>query len=139
MTKKNTKTTTEEIPFLDANDATQDQVNAVLDEIQASLHKTLKREEDFETMIAIATKTNFNIPKEAVSLIRAMQRMMAKQLGFTNRAVQLLCVKHGLSALRPEKMKMILINKQRMTPSARAWVREQQKIENEERENASKE
>jgi hypothetical protein len=137
-TKKN-KSNPEEIPFLDLNDATQDQFDTVFDTVHASLHKTLKAEDDFEIALTLASKTNANDPKEAVSLIRAMQRMMAKQIGYTPRAMQLLCIKHGLRVLRPEELKVVLINKQRMTSQAHAWCREQSKIENKECENAAEE
>ena len=64
-----------------------------------------------------------------VALIRDLQKETAEALGYTLPAVRQICKTSGISALNPRRLKMVLVNKQRMTPQVRAWCRAQHKIE----------
>ena len=124
---------TQDSKFLSIEYATQDQVTAALDAAYDSLHRTIHAERDLETLTQIALNADFSDIKSATALTRSVQRMMARAIGYTDRAMQLLCVKHGLSVLNPERLQIVLINKQRKSASARAWIREQEEIKQAER------
>ena len=119
--------------FLSIDDATQDQVTASLDAAYDSLHRTIHAERDLEVLLQIAMNADFSDVKSATALTRSLQHTMAAAIGYTDRAMQLLCVKHGLSVLNPERLQIVLINKQRNSASARAWIREQEEIKQAER------
>ena len=114
---------TTENDFIGVDDATQEQINAALDVAANSLHSCLKGPDDFELMAALCSQVGFEDPSEGLRLIRSLIRMMADQIGYTERGMTRLLERHGLRCLRPDKLKMVLINQQRMTPESRAWVK----------------
>jgi hypothetical protein len=125
--------------FTSVEDATQEQVDAALNTAENGLHKFLKAPADYELMAALCSQVGFDDPGEGLRLIRSLIRMMADQIGYTERGMAKLLERNGLRCLRPEKLKMVLLNQQRMTPNARVWIRERTKIEKKEHRDAKEE
>ena len=122
--------------FTSVEDATQEQVDAALNTAENGLHKFLKTPADYKLMAALCSQVGFDDPGEGLRLVRSFIRIMADQIGYTSRGMEKLLEKNGLRCLRPEKLKMALINQQRMTATARVWIREQTAAE--QAENAKK-
>ena len=123
--------------FTSVENATKEQVDAALNTAENGLHKFLKTAADYELMAALCSQVGFDYPGEGLRLIRSLIRMMADQIGYTSRGMEKLLEKNGLRCLRPDRLKMALINQQRMTATARVWIREQ--TEAEQAEKAEKE
>ena len=111
--------------FTSVEDATQEQVDTALNTAENGLHKYLKTAADYELMAGLCSQVGFDDPGEGLRLIRSLIRMMADQIGYTSRGMEKLLEKNGLRCLRPDRLKMALINQQRMTATARVWIREQ--------------
>ena len=86
-----------------------------------ALAKSLHNESDWRVLFAICSKCEDGT--EGLRCIRSVQNYMADQIGYTKAAFARLCVSHGLRCLKPEVLKMVLINQQRVRPSARAWLK----------------
>jgi hypothetical protein len=114
---------TTENDFIGVDDATEEQINAALDVAANGLHNCLKAPDDFELMAALCSQVGFEDSSEGLRLVRSLIRMMAAQIGYTERGMTRLLERHGLRCLRPDRLKMVLINQQRMTPESRAWVK----------------
>jgi len=128
MLKKTTPETDDDI-FVDADDATQEQFYAMLDHAQEGMRNCLKTQADYDIMMALCSRCNFNTPTEGLSLIRAMQQKISKAIGITNRSFQKKCEKEGLRILNLKTLKVVLINQERMNPATRKWVREYEDYE----------
>ena len=123
--------------FTSVDDATKEQVDAALNTAENGLHKYLKTAADYELMASLCSQVGFDDPGEGLRLVRSLIRIMAGQIGYTSRGMEKLLQKNGLRCLRPDRLKMALINQQRMTATARVWIREQ--TEAEQAEKAEKE
>jgi hypothetical protein len=119
--------------FLSYDDATKKQRAAVVDMAESTFYHSIRAEQDKDWIQNTSAKVDQSKPEDVVVLIRYLQSETAKQLEYTVQAVRHICKTHGMSALLPTRLKLILINKQRSTPSVRAWIRSQQEIENAER------
>ena len=128
MLKKTTPETDDDI-FIDADEATQEQFYAMLDHAQEGMRNCLKTQADYDIMMALCSRCNFNTPTEGLSLIRAMQQKISKAIGITNRSFQKKCEKEGLRILNLKTLKVVLINQERMNPATRKWVREYEDYE----------
>ena len=85
-----------------------------------ALAKSLHNESDWRVLFAICSKCEDGT--EGLRCIRSVQNFMAEEIGYTKAAFARLCVSNGLRCLKPEVLKMVLINQQRMRPSAREWI-----------------
>jgi hypothetical protein len=119
--------------FLFYNDSTKKQRAAVVDLAESSFHHSIRRDQDKDWLQQMCANVDQRKPEEAVVLIRYLQKAMADELEYTVQAVRQLCKTHGISALQPARLKLILINKTRSTPPVRAWIRKQQAVEQEAR------
>ena len=120
--------------FLFYYDATKKQRAAVVDLAESSFHHSIRRDQDKDWLQQMCMNVDQRKPEEGVVLIRYLQKAMAEELEYTVQAVRQLCKTHGISALLPTRLKIILINKTRSTPPVRAWIRKQQAVEQEARE-----
>ena len=118
--------------FTSVDDATKEQVDAALNTAENGLHKYLKTAADYELMASLCSQVGFDDPGEGLRLVRSLIRIMAGQIGYTSRGMEKLLQKNGLRCLRPDRLKMALINQQRMTATARVWIREQTAAEKKE-------
>ena len=89
---------------------------------ESAFYHSIKADQDREWLRGFCAGKDQN---NVVALIRGLQKETAEALGYTLPAVRQICKAHGISALLPARLKMVLINKQRITPSVRAWIRKQ--------------